>query len=224
MPLQDTGLNVFESILGRRSVRSYQDRNLERKAVNTLLEAAVRAPTAAHAEPWAFVIVQDRQLLQRLSDRVKPLFAEGAGPAAVAPPRQLLETLPVPDASLFYDAGTLILICAKPLGPFATADCWLAAENLMLAARALGLGSCIIGSVLPALNIPEIKAELGIPAEYSAVAPIIVGHPRGETPMSSRQEPLILAWLSGGVDRDRQPETPDARWAWQARSSSAPRP
>jgi len=53
-----------------------------------------------------------------------------------------------------------------------------------------GLGTCVIGSALPALN----AAEIGIPADDSAVAPIIVGVPSGETPLSLRKEPTILVW------------------------------
>jgi len=176
-------------------VRRYGDRVVDRRVINTLLEAAVRAPTAMHAEPWAFVVVQDRPLLERLSDRARPLFTEELRRAGVAPTDEHFENLPADDAGLFHDAGTLILICAKPLGPFAAADCWLAAENLMLAAHAVGLGSCVIGSAVPTLNLAEIKSELCVPDNYSVVAPIIVGYPRRETPMSSRREPVILAWL-----------------------------
>jgi nitroreductase len=70
----------------------------------------------------------------------------------------------------------------------------MAAENLMLAACAIGLGTCVIGSCITALNTPKAKAELGIPAELNAVAPIIVGFPSGATALTSRREPLILAW------------------------------
>lgn len=62
------------------------------------------------------------------------------------------------------------------------ADCWLAAENLLLAAYAQGLGTCVIGFAVSALNTPEWKAELKIPAEMTAVAPMIVGVPAGVTP------------------------------------------
>jgi nitroreductase len=47
---------------------------------------------------------------------------------------------------------------------------WLAAENLMLAAHAMGLGTCVIGSAVPALNTPKSKAELNIPSECTAIA------------------------------------------------------
>ena len=78
---------------------------------------------------------------------------------------------------MFYDAGTLIAIGAKPLGPFVVADCWLAAENLMLAACALGLGTCCIGAAVGALNSPDTKSELAIPSDVEIVAPIVVGMP-----------------------------------------------
>ena len=99
-----------------------------------------------------------------------------------------------PAFSLFYDAGTLIVICAKPLGPFVEADCWLAAENLMLAACALGLGTCCIGSVVPVLRTPEMKTVLSIPIDVTPVAPIIVGVPAGAAAEASRKEPHILSW------------------------------
>ena len=179
---------VFDAIDGRRSVRAYAQENPEDRAMRTLLEAAVRAPTAMHEEPWGFVVVQDRDILKRVSDLAKPLFLERLhGP-------HILETFSNPDFDIFHGAGTLVVICAKPSGPFVEADCWLAAENLMLAACALGLGSCVIGSSVAALNMPDVKHELGIPEEFDAVAPVVVGKPSGETPSVSRKEPLILSW------------------------------
>ena len=189
-----TGLNVFETILARRSVRNYQGVDLDRNTVRSLLEAAVRAPTAVHEEPWAFVIVQDRQLLYRLSERAKSMFAEEVRRTGVERTGEYFETFTSPDFNIFYDAGTLIVICARSIGPFVAADCWLSAENLMLAACAMGLGTCVIGSALPGLNIPEMKTELNIPTEYSAVAPIIVGRPSGQTPATSRRAPVVLGW------------------------------
>jgi nitroreductase len=182
---------IFENIFARRSVRVYTPDRIEPGTVQTLLEAAVRAPTAMHQEPWAFVVVQNRQVLKRLSDLAKPLFIERLHHVHQADAHALDTN---PDFDIFHDAGTLIVICAKPSGPFVEADCWLAAENLMLAACAIGLGSCVIGSAVAALNTPKMKEKLGIPAEFNAVAPIIVGVPSGVTAATSRKEPLILAW------------------------------
>jgi len=188
MQLPKVEQNVFETILARRSVRSYTPQPVDAGLLRTLLNAAVRAPTAMHKEPWAFVIVQDKQILQKLSDCAKPLFIENIKRSGHS-----VEAIDSPDFSIFYDANTLVIICAKTNGAFSEVDSWLAAENLMLAACAMGLGTCVIGSALLAIDIPEVKAGLGIPGNYSAVAPIIVGYPRGETPPSPRKVPLIFS-------------------------------
>ena len=177
---------ILDTIHQRRAVRSYLPDPLGEATINTLLHAAVNAPTAMHLEPWAFVVVQDAGMLRRLSDRAIAMATErGDHLARVA----------TPGYSIFHDATTLIVICGKPLGTFVTADCWLAAENLMLAAYGLGLGTCCIGFAVPVLNTAEVKRELGIPADVTAIAPIIVGVPRGHTPPVSRKPPDILRWF-----------------------------
>ena len=188
------GMSVFEAILARHSVRAYTTQPLDRLTINTLLEAAVHAPTAMHEEPCAFVVVQDRQLLERLSERAKPLFVEEVRHRTVQGISHSFEHFTRPDFDIFHGAGTLIVICTRPSGPFVVADCWLAAENLMLAACEMGLGSCVVGSAAVALNIRKVKTELGIPDEYSAIVPIVVGVPAGESKPVSRREPLILSW------------------------------
>ena len=160
-------------------------------SVSSCLAAAVRAPTAMHAEPWQFVIVQDADRLKRLSDRAKAALATDA---RLHPDRRHADIFAQPQFNVFYDAPTLIIICASTPGPFATADCWLAAQNLMLRAHEIGLGTCVIGSAVAALNLPDVKLDLGMPVESLAVAPIIVGRPRGATAPSARKAPQVLAW------------------------------
>jgi nitroreductase len=147
-----------------------------------------------HAEPWVFAILQDATALKDLSDRAKPLFLKEVHRSHLDRGGHTLDIFASPDFNIFYDAGTLIIICGKPMGPFVVADCWLAAENLMLAACSMGLGTCVIGSAVPALNTPDIKAALGIPADLTAIAPIIAGVPSRPTPPTARKEPEVLFW------------------------------
>ena len=186
-------MSVMDAIRGRRSVRAFQKKRVERATIRTLLEAAVLAPTAMHAEPWAFVVIQHPGILARLAKRAQASLVEEIGRL---PPehRRGLETFESEEFDALYGAGTLVVICARGEGSFADADCWLAAENLMLAAHAMGLGTCVIGCSVAALNAPEWKDELGLPADVIAVAPVIVGFPEGETPATSRKAPEILAW------------------------------
>jgi len=188
------GISAMDAIHGRRSVRAYTPQRLDQATIHTLLAAAVRAPTAIHEEPWAFVILQDADMLKRVSDHAKGFFVEEMHRAHLDRGGHTLAKFEQPDFNIFYDAGTLIVICGKSTGPFIVADCWLAAENLMLAAFSLGLGTCVIGSAVSGLNTPAIKDALKIPADMSAIAPIIVGVPSDESAVTSRKEPHVLSW------------------------------
>lgn len=185
-------LGIWDAIAQRHSVRDFKPDSIDAATLDRLLEAAVRAPTAMHAEPWAFVIVQDRAVLQRISDRAKGVFERDARRLPAEEASHARTLLAQPDFNIFYNAGTLVVICAPADGAFAAADGWLAAENLMLAARALGLGSCVIGFAVAALNLPDVKRELGIPPALAAVAPIIVGVPAHELPATARKPPCVL--------------------------------
>lgn len=185
-------LSVQEAIDGRCSVRDFLPAPVEAPFIRSLLRAACRAPTAVHEEPWAFVVVQDETVLLRLSNRAKENMTEMEKSMHV-PGRHLLPNFVPPD-NIFYNASTLIAVYGKPMGPFVAADCWLATENILLTARGLGLGTCVIGFAVPALNLPEWKREFGVPDDYTAYAPVIVGMPRGQPPRTPRNEPEILYW------------------------------
>jgi nitroreductase len=197
MPLPKVELTIFETLLARRSVRSYLEKKVDKVIISALLQAAVRAPTAIHQEPWAFVIVQDKEVLHDLSDRAKPIFLAEARHHSEIYSYEDLDIFDSPDFNIFYDANTLILICGNTATPFVSADCWLAAENLILAACAMGLGTCIIGSALPALNTPEVKMHLHIPNEFSVVVPIIAGYPNDAIAPAVRKNPVIFSQTGG---------------------------
>jgi nitroreductase len=183
---------LTEVIRARRAVRAYTAKKVDDETIRALLGAAVQAPSAMNAQPWSFAVVQDAACLKRYSDRAKALLL--AAPAE-AKSRRYEGSLRDDTFNIFYDAGTLIVICCKERGPFTDADCWLAAENLMLAACDMGLGSCPIGFAIPALNSRDIKEELHIPPAGAAVAPIIVGYPSSLSQPVTRAEPRVLSWI-----------------------------
>jgi nitroreductase len=187
-------MNVNEAIAGRRSVRDYTLDKVSEADIRRLLKAAVMAPTAIHEEPWVFIVLQDKQLLNRLSDDAKELLNSGADPIHPSGTSHLSDHLVSPEFNTFYNATTLIVICGKQTGTFVAADCWLAAQNLMLTAYAQGLGTCVIGLAVTALNTPQWKEELGMPVNMTAFVPIIVGAPTSATPPVPRKPPNILSW------------------------------
>lgn len=185
---------VLTAINERRSVRAYKPERVPRDTLLELMRAAVRAPTAIHEEQWAFAVIQGRERLKQLSEETRAPFAAAVGTDLHAPGLHFHAT--TPDFNLFYDADTLILICTQPMGPFVAADCWLAAENLMLAAHAMGLGTCVIGSASVGLNQPEIKAQLGLAAEIQVIVPLIVGWPADAGAPTARRAPEVLSWIA----------------------------
>ncbi|MDD4601326.1 FMN reductase (NADPH) [bioreactor metagenome] len=185
-------MNLTEAIKGRRSVRRYTEQQLDKNIVDKLLNAAIQAPTATNAQPWAFSVVQNPKLLKQFSDAAKKQLLE------VAEQNPQLEkyrpALSKPAFNIFYNAQTLIVIYGKSDTPHPIEDCSMAAQNLMLTAHSLGLGTCWIGFALPFLSLPETKRLLNIPADYIPVAPLIIGYPDGTMPLIEKSPPKIFSW------------------------------
>lgn len=183
-------MGVCEAILARRSVREFTSQIVDAKRIRSLIEAAVMAPISQQDELRAFVIIQDTQLLKAISDSAKTKPSPNLQSKTKDYP-----AFNSPEFNLFHDANTLIVICADKNNVYAKADCWMAAENLMLAAQAIGLGSCVIGHALTELNDVKRKISLGISQDYQAVAPIAIGYPESNTINRKRERPVILNWL-----------------------------
>jgi nitroreductase len=196
-----TPLSALDVIYSRRSVRAYTPDTVPESTVRGLIDAAVQAPTALGAQSWSFVVVQKPHRLARLSSLTKTEFMQqmAKDPGLYLAVKSntgddLVTRFSDPGFDVFYGATTLIVICTRGARSFGTADCWLAAENLMLAASALGLGTCCIGAAAGALNSAEMRLELAIPPNVTAVAPIIVGVPSQPGAPIDRREPDIIAW------------------------------
>lgn len=181
-------MELFEALRGRRAVRDYTPDGVDPSAITALIDAAVQAPSAIDRQPWRFVVVRNRELLDHISERAKACRLQGE---AVPELRQRLQD---PDFHIFYHAPALIVICAPRQTPWRVEDCALAAENLMLAAHGMGLGSCWIGFAQDFLETAEGRAALKLSDDLAAVAPIIVGHPRGVARPHARHAPQV-SWL-----------------------------
>ena len=99
-----------------------------------------------------------------------------------------------PDYALFHRAPALVIVLAKSSGVQDAEDCCLASQNLMLAAREAGLGTCWIGLARPWLDLPSTKTELGLPESHHVVAPILLGHPK-TWPESHGRNPAEIYWI-----------------------------
>jgi nitroreductase len=190
-------LSGLDVIFGRRSMRSYAPDTIPVSTVRGLLDAAVQAPPALFRQRLAFVVVQDPRTLHRLSDLAKSLWRQEVRTNRhryLDVSRDILNQFSDPEFDLFRGATTLVVICRQEEDAFGDADCWLAAENFMLAASALGLASDPVGAAASALNTAEMRLALGIPPVTSAVAPVVLGVPATAGDAEERKEPDVIAW------------------------------
>lgn len=182
-------MDLKEAIYTRRAVREFTAEPVDEKTLRQLIDAAIQAPSAVNQQPWVFCVVRDRALLARISCEAKAHMLRTSPVALLS--HHFQELLSNPGFDIFYHAPALVLISSVAESPWTVENCSLAAENLMLAARAAGLGTCWIGFAQAWLGTPEGKAVLNLSASYVPVAPIIVGHPKAAPLPVPRKEPDI---------------------------------
>lgn len=186
-------MDVVEAIKTRRSIRRFTQEGVSKTTIHELIEAAIQAPSSMNAQPWSFAVLQDRAILDAISQQTKEYLLDTMEQRPMLEKyRDLFEN---PQYDIFYGATTLLIVCGKVEFPKTEIDCALAAQNIMLSAHAMDLGTCWIGFAKVFLNTPHIKEVLGIPATYTVVAPLVVGHPAAaNSSVVSRKEPEIIVW------------------------------
>lgn len=186
-------LTIMDAIYGRCVVRRFTDSKVPEAAIHALLYAAVQAPTLAQdTTALGFSVICDRQILHDLSDWTGRLYNAVEGETPRPHGADMKET----GFSLFHNAGTLIILYAMSDDERHLPECWMAAENLMLAACGMGLGTCLIAPVVDALNSLEWKQRLDVPRATRAVTAIVVGTPAGALPSVNRFPPEVFSWIS----------------------------
>jgi nitroreductase len=190
--LLEPQVTLIDAIFHRRAVREYSRQPVGEDTVGKLLAAAVQAPSAMNQQPWAFAVIHGGKRLRDYSEAAKLHLVRTYPPTFELHSR--IELYENSGYDLFHGADTVIVIYAASGRLQPNEDCCLAAENLMLAAYGLGLGTCPIGFARPWFELPETKRMLGVPEHYHAVFPLVVGYPAGFTSPPPREEPNVLSW------------------------------
>jgi nitroreductase len=185
-------MELDQAIRTRRSVREFTEEPVDQATLRLLIEAAIQAPSAVNEQPWSFSIVRDKAVLAQISKNSKAHLLKSPPNGSLS--KHFQELLSDPAFNIFYQAPALIVISSVTQGPWAVENCALAAENLMLAAHAHGLGTCWIGFAQTWLGTDDGKASIELSPNCVPVAPIIVGHPKSAPPPVIRREPEIR-WI-----------------------------
>lgn len=182
----DNNVNVLDAIYMRRAVRQFTSQAVRPDTVEALINAAIQAPSAMNKQPWAFCVIQDAEVLHRMNESAKQLLK--MSPAWKDNSEHAKAQIHEPEFDIFYGATTLIVICAEQDGFQPVGDCYLAGENLMLAATAFGLATCPIGFARDVLQTEAFRGDLDIPKRYTPVLPLIVGYPKTLPPKTPRNQ------------------------------------
>ncbi len=182
-------MDALTAIHTRRTIRAYTGQPLARSVLQQLLHAAVQAPTppVSGASPWQLCVIEGAARLATYGHRAKQYAFEHQ------PEGQRWEWASRPGFEVFWNAPAVVLFCARSGNPEAPFDCCRAAQNLLIAAHALGLGSCWVGAPLPWLASPGVHEEFGLPAGHSVAAAVLVGYP-AEAPVGQPRPPPQVMW------------------------------
>lgn len=175
----------------RRTTRAYRPDPVPEALLQELVDLAILAPTAMGAQPWRFSIVTNRKVLREVNGQVKQLLLE-AGRPEFARYRAMFEN---PDFDIFWGAPAVIVIQGPAGSQVAAIDCVLAAENLILAAHARGLGNCYMGFLMVASSREDIARAVGVAPGYQMVAPIAVGYSDAIPAAPPERTPADITWV-----------------------------
>lgn len=175
---------LMKTILHRRTIRRYEEKQVDEEALQLILQAGLYAPSAGGRQGVIFAVSQNKEVNERLG-RIKransnPKMATETNYVSREQP-SIADDPNIKNA--FYDAPTVITLFAPKNFLFAVEDCAVSAENMMLVADSLGIGSCYIGAGWTAFADPygqEILEKWSIRKDYYAVMQLLLGYPRKE--------------------------------------------
>jgi nitroreductase len=179
--------DLYVAIRTQRAIRKFASTQVPPAVLHQILQSATYAPSGGNRQPWAFVVVTDPAIRDQLSN----LYEQGAleRRAAVSPQAPV----PAPGSLRAPEAPVYIVACIdtenSPTGMVRGAHIYPAVQNLMLAARGLGLGSVI--TTLHKRREAQVKRLLAIPDEFETACMIPLGYPHGDVHFGgSRRRPI----------------------------------
>jgi len=219
----DKWTEVERIILERRSVRNYKDKPVPEPLIRRVLEAGRFAPSAGNCQPWKFIVVTNKKLIDEMNQGIYgvlamlyaaykddqmvqmlvPMYEQNPTPGSYDP-RVILGgigsivrgTLPV-----FLNAPVVILICGDKRaisGP--QLNIGICGQNMNLAAKSLGLGACWVGFSAVINRLPPIMEKLGIKDPWEVTNAMLLGYPKFKQEGMVPREFRPIAWFREGSD------------------------
>jgi len=188
---EDYNMDYKALLKNRRSIRRFMDQPIDPKVLDEILNDTCMAPSASNMQPWRFIVIQDKEIMKKLSDESKKNRIEVIEKDPSNALKQYETILRDSTFNVFYNAPCLIIIAGKKSHYHFNQDCSLAAAYLMFAAIERNLGTCWI-ALGDAIEDIDLRREIGLSEDYQIVAPIIIGYPDKIPSMGPRNKPEVL--------------------------------
>ena len=185
--------SLIETIKQRRSVRSFESRPIPKEALNAIINAGNMAPSGCNAQGWRFVVVTDKIFRKKLAELALPRYKkwmEKSGETLKEMRKEIDEKVGDP---VYYDAPAVLFVIGS--GMTAGLDCPMVCENMMLAARSLGIGSCWVYFGQLVLDDPGIRKSLELKQDENVYGPILLGYPKGDFPEPPLKKDPVVKWI-----------------------------
>jgi nitroreductase len=184
-------MDYAELLRKRRSIRDYEPKDVPLETIQEIIEESCLAPSSGNRQEWRFIIINNRDMLRRISDECKKNVLKEIEEDPGAYMSRYKAAMQNEGHNVFYNASCLILILGPEDNHTLEIDCTLVASYLMFSAVERGLGTCWIG-LGNYIRDPKMLDEIGISGEYTVVAPIILGYPKQILDPAPRKDPQIL--------------------------------
>lgn len=177
-------IGLFEAIYTQRALRYLKSEPVPEELIRKLIESATKAPSGTNRQPWKFIVIRDPDLKRRIGEYYLGAWEAAYGDQTSVRPRvsSSIRQSAIHLAEHMHEVPVLILVCIEHDGSPSTmvrgASIYPAVQNLLLAARGLGLGSAI--TTLHKRHEQEVKDLLGIPDNVETAALLPVGYPADE--------------------------------------------
>lgn len=168
--------DIIAAIHSRKSVRKFTAQPVSKEQLETIIRAGMAAPSAVNIQPWAFIAVTSRELLDELNDRL-------------------------PYAKMLRQASAAIIVCGdlsktndSGYKDYWVQDCSAATQNILLAVEALGFGAVWTAVYHEQDRINTVKSILNLPDYIIPLNVIPIGYPADDTPPKDKWNPRNIHW------------------------------
>ena len=184
---------VIDTILERRSVRFYTDKKIPRDQMEAIIKAGNYAPNGAGTQMWRFVIVEDDDFRKKLAELALPRYKKWMenAPDGFKAVRDKIDS-EVEDP-VYYSAPAVVFVIGS--GMTSNLDCPMVCENMMIAAKSLGIGSCWVYFGQLVLDDPEVREVLEMQEGEKVYGPILLGYPRENLPERAPKKGPLVKWI-----------------------------